>query len=69
MVDELRKKIEWFEKRHAAQALLVESLESDRKINRSSESLKQIKDAKKEKLRLKDNINFLKLLERRILER
>ena len=62
MEKELQKKIAWFEKRHAEQSEIVEKIESDRRLNRSSTGFKQLKDAKKEKLRLKDNIELLKKL-------
>lgn len=63
MEKELQRKIAWFEKRHAEQSEIVEKIESDRKLDRSDTALKQLKDAKKEKLRLKDHIQFLKKLD------
>ena len=62
MEKELQRKIAWYEKRHAEQSVIVEKMESDRKLDRSDTALKQLKDAKKEKLRLKDNIEWLKKL-------
>ena len=63
MEKELQRKIAWFEKRHAEQSEIVEKIESDRKLDRSDTALKQLKDAKKEKLRLKDHIELLKKLD------
>ena len=63
MEKELQRKIAWFEARHAEQSEIVEKIESDRKLDRSDTALKQLKDAKKEKLRLKDHIQFLKKLD------
>jgi len=60
MVKELQRKIEWFEDRHSKQKQLIDSLEADRNHDRSSEAQKLIRDAKKEKLRLKDSIEWLK---------
>ena len=60
MEKELQRKIAWFEKRHAEQSEIVEKIESDRKLDRRDTALKQLKDAKKEKLRLKDHIELLK---------
>lgn len=68
MVKELQRKIEWLEKRHEEQHALVESIENDRRLNRSSIALKNLKDAKKEKLRLKDHITWMKELERRLTD-
>ena len=66
MEKELQKKIAWFEQRHAEQSKIVENIENDRKLNRSTSALKQLKDAKKEKLRLKDNIEWLKKIENQL---
>ena len=63
MEKELQRKIAWFEKRHAEQSEIVEKIESNRKLDRSDATLKQLKDAKKEKLRLKDHIELLKKLD------
>lgn len=63
MEKELQRKIAWFEKRHAEQSEIVEKIESDRKLDRSDTALKQLKDAKKEKLRLKDHLELLKRLD------
>ena len=62
MEEELQRKIAWFEKRHAEQSEIVDKIESDRRLDRSDTALKQLKDAKKEKLRLKDHIELLKKL-------
>lgn len=66
MEKELQKKIAWFEQRYAEQSKIVENIENDRKLNRSTSALKQLKDAKKEKLRLKDNIEWLKKIENQL---
>lgn len=63
MEKELQRKIAWFENRHAEQAKKVEAIENDRKLDRSSTTHKHLKEAKKEKLRLKDHIEWLKKLE------
>jgi len=62
MEEELQRKIAWFEKRHAEQSKIVEKIESDRRLDRSDKALKQLKEAKKEKLRLRDFIECLKRL-------
>ena len=56
MGQELQRKIEWLKWRHEEQAVLVKELEDDRRINRSDVLQRQLRDAKKEKLRLKDMI-------------
>lgn len=66
MEKELQRKIAWFEKRYAEQSKIVENIESDRRLDRSTAALKQLKDAKKEKLRLKDNIECLKKIENQL---
>jgi len=60
MKKELQKKIDWFEQRHEEQSKIVNSLEKKRSLNRNSDSLKKLKEAKKEKLRLKDCMEWLK---------
>jgi len=62
MEEELQRKIAWYEKRHAEQSKIVNSLEKERQINRNSMVLQKLKEAKKEKLRLKDSIEWLKKL-------
>lgn len=59
MEKELQRKIEWLEKRFEEQSKIVEKLESDRQLDRSSESQSELRKAKKEKLRLKDHIRIL----------
>ena len=59
MGQELQRKIEWLKWRHEEQAVLVKELEDDRRINRSDILQRQLRDAKKEKLRLKDMIAML----------
>ena len=66
MEKELQRKIAWFEKRHAEQSEIVEKIESDRKLDRSDGLLTQLRTAKKEKLRLKDHIEWLKKLENQL---
>ena len=63
MEKELQKKIVWLEQRHAEQSEIVEKIESERRLDRSSTAMKQLKDAKKEKLRLKDHIEMLRKLD------
>jgi len=63
MEKELQKKIVWLEQRHAEQSEIVEKIENDRRLDRSSTAMKQLKDAKKEKLRLKDHIEMLRKLD------
>lgn len=59
MEKELQRKIEWLEKRFEEQSKIVEKLESDRQLDRSSELQSKLRKAKKEKLRLKDHIRLL----------
>jgi len=63
MEKELQKKIAWLEQRHAEQSEIVEKIENGRRLDRSSTAMKQLKDAKKEKLRLKDHIEMLRKLD------
>lgn len=63
MVNEIQKKIAWFETRHAEHAAMVEKLENDRRLDRSTTAQGQLRYAKKEKLRMKDQIAWLKKLE------
>ena len=58
MEKELQRKIEWLEKRLEEQTTLVKKLESDRQLDRSSELQSKLKEAKKEKLKLKDHIRM-----------
>jgi len=64
MEKEATRKIAWLEKRHAEQHLLVEQLESKRSIDRSDVAKSQLAAAKKEKLRLKDMIEWMKSIEK-----
>lgn len=66
MEKELQKKIAWFEQRHAEHEKKVEELEKDRKLNRSTTKQAQLRYAKKEKLRMKDQIAWLKKLENQL---
>ena len=59
MEKELQRKIEWLEKRFEEQSKIVEKLESDRQLDRSSELQSKLRKAKKEKLRLNDHIRLL----------
>jgi len=63
MEKELTRKIAWLEKRHEEMHLHVEMLEADRNIDRSPNKLFELKQAKKEKLRLKDHVELLKKLQ------
>ena len=62
MERELQRKIEWLKSRHEEQALIVEEIEKDRRNDRSSTAQRQLRDAKKEKLRLKDMIAMFEKL-------
>ena len=66
MEKELQRKIAWFEKRHAEHEQKVEELENDRRLNRSTTAQAQLRYAKKEKLRMKDQIAWLKKLENQL---
>ena len=59
MEKELQHKIEWLEKRYKDQEKIVAQLERDRQSDRSSELQTKLKEAKKEKLKLKDHIRLL----------
>ena len=63
MENELQKKIAWLEKRREELSETVNILEDDRRLDRSTRTQKLIRDAKKEKLRLKDHIAWLKKVE------
>ena len=58
MEKELQHKIEWLEKRYKDQEKIVAQLERDRQSDRSSELQTKLKEAKKEKLKLKDHIRM-----------
>lgn len=62
MEKELQRKIDWLKSRHEQQAKLVEQIETIRQSDRSSSAKQQLKDAKKEKLRLKDMIAMMERL-------
>lgn len=66
MEEELQRKIAWFEKRRAEHEQKVEELEKDRRLNRSTTKQAQLRYAKKEKLRMKDQIAWLKKLENQL---
>ena len=59
MAKELEDKIAWTKKRHQEQSNIVEQLEIDRRLDRSSSALDRLKEAKREKLRLKDQLTWL----------
>ena len=63
MEKELQNKIAWFEKRHAEHAMMVEKLENDRRLDRSTTAQAQLRYAKKEKLRMKDQLELLRKLD------
>ena len=64
MENELQRKIEWLEKRHALVAEEVKKIEKDRRLDRSVRAQSLLRAAKKEKLRLKDHIQWMKKLGR-----
>ena len=66
MEKELQRKIEWFETRMSEAAKKIEELEKDRQLNRSTTKQAQLRYAKKEKLRMKDQIAWLKKLENQL---
>lgn len=63
---ELQRKIAWFEARHAEHEAMVDKLENDRRLDRSTTAQAQLRYAKKEKLRMKDQIAWLKKLENQL---
>ena len=63
MENQLQKKIGWLEKRREELSETVNTLEDDRRLDRSTRTQKLIRDAKKEKLRLKDHIAWPKKVE------
>ena len=62
MAKELQDKIAWLKKRHADASKIVEQLENDRKLDRSTRAQRLLRDAKKEKLRTKDMIAMMEKL-------
>ena len=62
MEKELERKLEWLEKRHAEMHEMVETLEADSHLDQSTRAQLLLKNAKKEKLRLKDMKEMLKKL-------
>ena len=66
MEKELQRKIEWFEKRHERHSNNVKKLEKSRCSDRSPLTQSQLHHAKKEKLRMRDQIRWLKNLEKRL---
>ena len=68
MEKELPRKIVWLEKQHEEQAKIVDSIENDRKLDRSDTTMKKLRDAKKEKLRIKDHLKWMKTLEKKLTD-
>jgi len=68
MEKELRRKIAWLEKRHEEQAKIVDGIENDRRLDRSDTTMKKLRDAKKEKLRIKDHLEWMRALERKLID-
>jgi uncharacterized protein YdcH (DUF465 family) len=68
MENELQRKIEWLEKRHEETHLMVEGIEQDRRLDRSTKAQTLLRQAKKEKLRLKDHIAWMKKLEKKLTD-
>ena len=65
-MDELQHKIEWLEKRKDIIDEQVQNSESDRRLDRSSRAQMLLRQAKKEKLQLKDHIKWMRNLESRL---
>lgn len=65
-MDELQHKIEWLEKRKAIIDEQVQNIESDRRLDRSTRAQVLLRQAKKEKLQLKDHIQWMRNLESRL---
>lgn len=68
MENELQRKIEWLEKRHEETHLMVERIEQDRRLDRSTKAQTLLRQAKKEKLRLRDHIAWMKKLEKKLID-
>lgn len=68
MEKELQRKIAWLEKRHEEQAKIVDSIENDRRLDRSDTAMKKLRDAKKEKLRIKDHLEWMRALEKKLID-
>lgn len=68
MEKELRRKIAWLEKQHEEQAKIVDGIESDRRLDRSDTTMKKLRDAKKEKLRTKDHLEWMRALEKKLTD-
>lgn len=66
MERELQTKIGWLETRMSEAAKKIEELEKDRQLNRSTTKQVQLRYVKKEKLRMKDQIAWLKKLENQL---
>jgi len=68
MEKELQRKIAWLEKQHVEQSKIVDSIENDRRLDRSDTTMKKLRDAKKEKLRIKDHLEWMRALERKLID-
>lgn len=68
MEKELQRKIAWLEKQHVEQSKIVDSIENDRRLDRSDTAMKKLRDAKKEKLRIKDHLEWMKALEKKLTD-
>lgn len=65
MEKELQRKIAWLEKQHEALERIVDSIENDRRLDRSNTAMKNLRNAKKEKLRIKDHLEWMRALEKK----
>lgn len=65
MEKELQRKIAWLEKQHEALERIVDSIENDRRLDRSDTAMKNLRNAKKEKLRIKDHLEWMRTLEKK----
>lgn len=68
MEKELQRKIAWLEKQHEEQAKIVDGIENDRRLDRSDKAMKKLRDAKKEKLRIKDHLEWMRTLEKKLTD-
>lgn len=68
MEKELQRKIAWLEKQHEEQAKIVDSIEGDRRLDRSDTAMKNLRNAKKEKLRIKDHLEWMRALEKKLTD-
>ena len=47
---------------------IVDGIENDRRLDRSDTAMKKLRDAKKEKLRIKDHLEWMKALEKKLID-